>query len=87
MLNGIMPWEGTKRTQAKENTEILKIEGDEPKGTMEMRKASMQQRSDWPENVSIKKRKGQQLLRWSLDIPCCREYCVLLLCGYYYFLS
>lgn len=53
-----MPWEGTESTQAKENTEILKIEGDEPKGTMEMGKASMQRRSDWPESVSIKKERG-----------------------------
>lgn len=40
MLNGIMPWEGTESIQAKENTELLKIEGDEPKGTMEMRNSS-----------------------------------------------
>lgn len=53
-----MPWEGTERTQAKENTEILKTEGDEPKGTVRMRKASVQQRSDWPENVLMKKERG-----------------------------
>ena len=58
MLNGVMPWESAERIQAKEKTEILKIEGDEPKGTVEMRKASIQQRSDWPESVSIKKERG-----------------------------
>ena len=32
MLSGMMPWEGTERTRVK-NTEVLEIEGGEPKGT------------------------------------------------------
>lgn len=56
MLSGILLWEGTERTQAKANSEILKIEGDDLKGTMEMRKKSMQQRSNWTESVSIKQK-------------------------------
>lgn len=47
MLNGVMPWEGTESIQAKENTEILTIEGDEPKGTMEMRNTTPQGSSSW----------------------------------------
>lgn len=49
---------GTERIQAKENMEAFKIEGDEPKGTTEMRKASIEQRSDGPGCVSIKRERG-----------------------------
>lgn len=37
--------------------QILKTEGDKPKSTMEMRKACLQQRSDWPQSLS-KNQKG-----------------------------
>lgn len=59
---GWCPWEGTERIQAKENTEILKIEGDEPKSTMEMRKACLQQGSDWPESLCQKPKRGSNCL-------------------------
>lgn len=43
-------------------TGILKIEGDEHKGTMEMRKASMQQRSHWPECLNQKRKRDSNCL-------------------------
>lgn len=77
-----MPWEGTERTQAKENTAIFKIEGGKPKGIMEIRKHPCSRDQVGQRVFQSKKKEGQQLLRCSLEVPCCLEYGVLLPCGY-----
>lgn len=43
-------------------TQIIKTEGDEPKSAMEMRKAGLQQRSDWPESLSQKPKRRSNCL-------------------------